>query len=241
MPMYFILPEADIPIVHVSIKTTYDAREHYDLGVVLETMRDDNIAILGSGMSYHGDYAQVLYPDMYKQSQKIAQRESSLAFAADLTVALQSPVGERRERLAAWKSFSRAEEAVGGDMDHVMPIFVLGGAAGSDEMKSYQYNYGTHAILTSYAWGSASSSSDDTINPADDDKTEEGENQDETKDDAASPQAKDGEKEAEKKDEASANTKDGEKKKEAKDEASAQSVFSSSAALFVLVAVIFSI
>jgi hypothetical protein len=90
------------------------------MGLVLQTMRDDNIAVIGGGMTYHGEYAQVNFhtpPD-----QMAAQESDSLAFAGELSSALQSDVSVRRERLAAWGSFDKMIEATGGDTDHVMPV-----------------------------------------------------------------------------------------------------------------------
>ena len=58
VPMHFVNPKADIPIVAISVvkinaNEGVDAELHYRIGRALEPLRDDNIAIIGSGMSMH--------------------------------------------------------------------------------------------------------------------------------------------------------------------------------------------
>lgn len=55
--MHFVNPAADIPIVAVSVAkqnaSGVNANLHYRIGRALEPLRDQNIAIIGSGMSMH--------------------------------------------------------------------------------------------------------------------------------------------------------------------------------------------
>ena len=56
-PLMLAWPEADIPVVQISINSRETPEYHYRLGRVLEQLRDDNILIIGSGAITHNLHA----------------------------------------------------------------------------------------------------------------------------------------------------------------------------------------
>lgn len=53
IPFMLIFPEADIPIIQMSLHHSLDPELHLAAGRALATLRDEGVLIVGSGMSYH--------------------------------------------------------------------------------------------------------------------------------------------------------------------------------------------
>ncbi len=113
-PMY---PQADIPVVQLSLRHGLDPAEHLALGRALAPLRDDGVLILGSGFSFHN--LRLMFNG--------AGREPSIAFDAWLQQALPSPEG-RAQRLQAWAQAPAARLAHARE-EHLLPLMVAAGAA----------------------------------------------------------------------------------------------------------------
>lgn len=116
VPMF---PQADVPVVQLSLKRGLDPAGHLALGRALAPLRDEGVLILGSGFSFHN-------LRLYGPS----GREPSAAFDGWLQSALPSPAG-RAERLLAWAQAPAARIAHPRE-EHLLPLMVAAGAAEGD-------------------------------------------------------------------------------------------------------------
>lgn len=124
VPLLVAFPDADIPVLQMSLLASLDAAEHIRFGQALQPLRDEGVLIIGSGMSYHNMRG---YGD-----------PRSTAISAEFdhwlgeTVAL--PEAERNARLADWARASgpagRLSHPVGRE-EHLLPLHVAAGAAGA--------------------------------------------------------------------------------------------------------------
>ncbi len=120
IPLMLMFPDADIPVVQVSLRRDLDPALHLQAGRALAPLRDEGILILGSGMSFHNmrGYGDPRFGPISDQ------------FDAWLTAAVQAEAGERQRLLVDWAQAPaarlshppRAEE-------HLLPLMVVAGAA----------------------------------------------------------------------------------------------------------------
>ncbi|ARP85393.1 DODA-type extradiol aromatic ring-opening family dioxygenase [Bordetella genomosp. 9] len=116
-----IYPDADMPVVQLSMKADMDPAEHIAAGEALAPLRDEGVLILGSGLSYHN-----------LRQWGPAAKAPSEAFDGWLRqVLLDSGPQARRDALLHWESAPAARQAHPRE-DHLIPLMVAVGAAGSD-------------------------------------------------------------------------------------------------------------
>jgi aromatic ring-opening dioxygenase catalytic subunit (LigB family) len=121
IPFMLMFPDADIPIVQLSLRTDMDPSAHIAIGRALGPLRDEDVLIVGSGMSYHNLRA------FFRPGK--ADLEAK-AFDDWLAAAVTDPV-RRNERLADWRE-APAAIACHPEPEHLLPLHVVAGAAGAD-------------------------------------------------------------------------------------------------------------
>lgn len=121
VPLAVSFPDADIPVVQVSINRHYDPAYHIRMGQALATLRDEGVLIIGSGLSYHN--LRLLGPAGSTPSAKFDQW-------------LQDAIlGKTREaRIQAMEQWEKAPAArlAHAQEDHLIPLMVAVGSAGDD-------------------------------------------------------------------------------------------------------------
>lgn len=119
VPLKVAFPEAQIPVVALSLAASLDPALHLAAGRALAPLRDERVLIVGSGMSFHNlrGYGRP----------ETAVRSS--AFDAWLTAAVESPAGERNALLASWRNAPFAAYAHPRE-EHLIPLMVAAGAGG---------------------------------------------------------------------------------------------------------------
>lgn len=117
-PMQAIYPEADVPVVQLSLRRGLDPAEHLALGRALAPLRDEDVLIIGSGLSYHN--LRAFGPQAAAPSR---------AFDDWLGQALlQSAPAQRTQALVGWEQAPAARLAHPRE-EHLIPLMVALGAA----------------------------------------------------------------------------------------------------------------
>ena len=144
-PLAVMYPQADVPIVQLSLKHGYDPEEHLAVGRALAPLRDEGVAIVGSGLSWHN--LRMFGP---------AAAQPSRAFDGWLDQALGAAPGERTSKLKSWAGAPAARLAHPQE-DHFVPLMVAVGAAEDEAATRVYHEDGFMGGVTasSYRFGSA--------------------------------------------------------------------------------------
>jgi aromatic ring-opening dioxygenase catalytic subunit (LigB family) len=122
VPFKLIYPDAEIPMVQLSLKTGLDPAAHIALGRAIAPLREEGVLIVGSGMSYHN-----MRGFMSRTGGEVSDQ-----FDAWLTATAADADPERRNRkLADWESAPVARAAHPRE-EHLLPLMVAAGAAETD-------------------------------------------------------------------------------------------------------------
>jgi aromatic ring-opening dioxygenase catalytic subunit (LigB family) len=123
IPFKLIYPDADIPIVQLSLCHDLDPARHLAIGLALSSLRDEGVLIVGSGLSYHN------LRDFF--SPNAAANQASAQFDAWLGKAISAAPAERERLLMQWEAAAGAR-ACHPRSEHLLPLMVVAGAAGAD-------------------------------------------------------------------------------------------------------------
>ena len=151
-PFFVSYPEADVPILQLSIKATYDVADHLAVGRAIAPLRDEGVLIVGSGFTYHN--LRLFGP---------AGAEPSRQFERWLTESLvEGPIDERNERLLEWDRAPGARLSHPAE-DHLIPLMVAVGAAEDEAGVRTYYENSFMGSLTSasYRFGPVPASTED--------------------------------------------------------------------------------
>lgn len=153
VPLKMSIPSANIPIIQVSVLKSEDPTQHLKLGRALQSFREDNIAIIGSGFaSFHNLPAMMSMRNPLSPQRTELQRMGK-EWNDDLNEVMGRDLEGRWKGLEGWRKLKNADvmhPPRGGE--HFMPLIVCAGAGGEDETRKYVDEYLGMDIYT-YYWG----------------------------------------------------------------------------------------
>lgn len=149
IPFLLVFPDAEIPVVQLSLKADMDPALHIAAGEALAPLRDEGVLIVGSGMSFHNMAAfmgRVHIPNL---------QQHAIVFDDWLKTTLTEKTGaERNDALAQWDGAPYAREAhpVQGE-EHLLPLMVAAGAGGADAGAQNYHDFVMGSPLSGYRFG----------------------------------------------------------------------------------------
>jgi aromatic ring-opening dioxygenase catalytic subunit (LigB family) len=117
VPAAVMYPQADIPMLQLSLRAGFDPAAHIRAGRALAPLRGEGVLIVGSGSSYHNLRA------FGAQAQDTSRR-----FDDWLQQAMALPAAERAAALVDWEKAPAARQAHPQE-EHLLPLMVALGAA----------------------------------------------------------------------------------------------------------------
>lgn len=143
VPLHLMYPNAEVPVLMLSMKRGYNPAEHLRLGAALAPLRDEGVLIVGSGLTYHnmGGFGR-------SESTDPAAR-----FESYLHAAIDAPDPARRARLLEQWEQAPAARLAHPHEDHLVPLFVVAGAAGGDRGRRVFTDHALNVTMASYGFG----------------------------------------------------------------------------------------
>ena len=135
VPLKLMYPDADIPVLQLSLVRSLDADLHLRIGQALQALDHDNLLIVGSGFSFHNMRALFSQGNPEQNAQSQAFEDWLKATLCDATLS----EAQRYQRLAEWQHAPHARFCHPRE-EHLLPLHVCYGAAGraSDLYQSVQ-------------------------------------------------------------------------------------------------------
>ena len=121
IPLMVALPDADIPVLQMSLLANLDPRQHIALGRALAPLRGEGVLLVGSGSSYHN----------MRGFGRAESTAPSREFDDWLVDAVTQAPARREALLADWASAPAARQCHPRE-EHLLPLHVMAGAGDHD-------------------------------------------------------------------------------------------------------------
>jgi len=146
VPLALMYPEADIPVVMLSLKSGYDPAEHIRVGQALAPLRDEGVLIIGSGLTYHN----------MRGFNRDESTTPATQFERYLDGVIRQPdPATRNAMLVDWEAAPAARLAHPRE-DHLLPLMVVAGAAQGDVGQALFVDHVMKVPMASYEFGGPS-------------------------------------------------------------------------------------
>ncbi len=126
VPLKVAFPDADVPVVQMSLHASLDPALHLAAGEALAPLREEGVLVIGSGMSFHNLRAM--------GDPRVT--EPSREFDRWLARAAEAQPEERAARLAQWPGAPFARLCHPRE-EHLLPLMVAAGAGREPGEKDY--------------------------------------------------------------------------------------------------------
>jgi len=127
VPLLLAYPQADIPVIQLSLQKDLDPATHIAMGKALQPLRDEGVLIIGSGNTYHN--MAVMMGRMKTGDSGGAVDQGFDQWLIDATC--HANPEQRNALLENWADAPGAR-AAHPEEEHLIPLHVVAGAAGGD-------------------------------------------------------------------------------------------------------------
>lgn len=121
VPLYVMYPEADVPVVQLSLRNNLDPETHIRVGRALRSLRDQGVLIICSGLSFHN--LRLMMRDAHDAKIPSQQFDRWLQ-----NTVLNLTGSGRNDEIISWQKAPSARISHPRE-DHLIPLMVAIGAA----------------------------------------------------------------------------------------------------------------
>jgi 4,5-DOPA dioxygenase extradiol len=141
VPLMLMYPNADIPVIQLSVQTAFGPQHHLSMGRALQSLRQDNVLILGSGGATHN------LPELSPQIDAEPPQ-----YAKDFDAWLEDAiVSGRQDDLLDYLEKGPAARTNHPTAEHFLPLFTPMGAGTKGRTLHKAFTFGVMS-MAAYAW-----------------------------------------------------------------------------------------
>lgn len=148
VPLLHMFPDADIPVVPLSIQPQMDARHHFAVGRAIVSLRDEGVLVVGSGNLTHN----------LRDIQRWERDAGTTPYVTAFQTWFADHLAARDiDALLEWQVHAPHAARAHPTDDHLLPIFVALGAAGASTATLRLHDDVTYGVLAmdAFAFGDA--------------------------------------------------------------------------------------
>lgn len=145
VPLKWMLPAGDVPIVQLSLKRGGTMSDHLRIGAALRPLRDEGVLIVGAGTAVHNLRDR-------GESNKVA--DFVAPFDNELARATTQATGPERERMMLDLERSPYLHKAHPSLEHLLPVHVAVGAADTDPGAKLHHHFFQSFSEASFSFGS---------------------------------------------------------------------------------------
>lgn len=134
VPLMLMYPDAGVPVVQLSMLRDLDPARHIDIGAAIASILDDDVLILGSGLSFHNMNA---FGPANPASGVDHENEAFDAWLESVCTDTSIDEDERRTRLSRWRDAPSARYNHPRE-EHLLPLHVCYGAGGGPATRTFE-------------------------------------------------------------------------------------------------------
>jgi len=143
-PLKLMVPQADIPVVQVSIQPDKPARHHYEVGRALAPFRNENVLLIGSGHITHN-----LKAAFSAMREGVIDHDIAAKIDAFTDWMAGKLTSQSIDEVLDWRSAAPFARDNHPSDEHLLPLFFALGAGGDNPKPKRLHSSKQHEILTS--------------------------------------------------------------------------------------------
>lgn len=143
VPLTLMYPDADIPVMQISIVRGAGPAPHQQMGAALQALREDGVLVLGSGSLTHNLY------EFRGQPVDAPAPAWVTGFEAWMREKLAA---SDHDALIGYRHLAPMAEKNHPTEEHLLPLYVAMGAAGKDAKAELLHTSFEHGVLAMDAW-----------------------------------------------------------------------------------------
>jgi len=148
IPLKVAYPEADIPVIQLSLRSDLDPEAHIAMGKALQPLRAEGVLIIGSGNTYHN--MGIMMRAMQNGGKDGIAGQDFDAWLSDTVCNTDSEA--RNRMLSKWADAPGGPNAHPRE-EHLIPLLVVAGAAGSEIGKKTLEDHVMGAVESAFQFG----------------------------------------------------------------------------------------